>query len=69
MATTGHLVQGFFFFFGISHEPSKEGGLTSAAVLRVAEGRAGLGGGVRITYLYLTAAAEEEGPSVQHMRF
>ena len=30
---------------------------------------AGLAGGVRVIYLYLTAAVDEEGPSIKHIRF
>lgn len=32
-------------------------------------GKAGLGGGVRVIYSYLTAAVEEEGHSIKHIQF
>lgn len=72
VATTGHLVQGFFLSYV---NLVWKGGLKSAAVGEMGGGRgggwAGAGGGwgVRMIYIYLSAAAEVKGPSMRHMPY
>lgn len=73
VATTGHLVQGLLFLESrlnlVRREASNLLRFGGKGLGGGAQERVGLGGGVRVIYLYLAAAVEEEGPSIQHIRF